>query len=196
MKCSSQRNGARPKSKQEEKKKKQQKMGSTRENGIPKQTRYCFLSHMLSFEQGDMMRAKADALVNAVNAVGVMGKGIALQFKKAFPQNNKEYIDTCKNKELVPGKLLCVWDENLILGRKLIINFPTKVHWRYPSKYEYIEKGLGALKDLIKEKNIKSLAMPPLGCGNGGLDWEVVKKLIEKYLGDSEANILVYSDRI
>ena len=138
-----------------------------------------------------MMQSKVEAFVNTVNTVVVMGKGIALQFKEAFPQNNKVYIDACKNKELAPGKLLSVWDENLILGRKLIINFPTKVHWRHPSKYEYIEKGLVALKDLIKEKNIKSLAMPPLGCGNGGLDWEVVKKLIEKYLGDSKASILV-----
>lgn len=138
------------------------------------------------------MQAKVEALVNTVNTVGVMGKGIALQFKEAFPLNNKIYIEACKNKELIPGKLLAVWDENLLLGRKLIINFPTKVHWRYPSKYDYVEKGLVALKELITEKNIKSLALPPLGCGNGGLDWSIVKSLIEKYLSDSTADIFVF----
>jgi O-acetyl-ADP-ribose deacetylase (regulator of RNase III) len=95
---------------------------------------------MVEFIKGDMLQAKAEALVNTVNTVGVMGKGIALQFKEAFPYNNKVYIDVCKKKELVPGKLLGVWDENLLLGRKYIINFPTKVHWRQPSKYEYIER--------------------------------------------------------
>ena len=109
-----------------------------------------------------MLRAKADALVNTVNTVGVMGKGIALQFKEAFTQNNKIYIEECKKKELVPGKLLAVWDSNLLLGKKLIINFPTKTHWRQPSKYEYIESGLNALVELIKKENIKSIALPPL----------------------------------
>ena len=99
---------------------------------------------MLQFITGDMLKAKADALVNTVNTVGVMGKGIALQFKEAFPQNNKIYIEACKKKELEPGKLLAVWDNNLLLVKNLIINFPTKIHWRHPSKYEYIESGLQA----------------------------------------------------
>ena len=101
------------------------------------------------------MQSGAEALVNTVNTVGVMGKGIALQFKEAFPNNNKVYMDACKKKELVPGKLLAGWDENLQLGRKLIINFPTKVHWRYPSKYEYIEKGLVALRELLQKEKVK-----------------------------------------
>lgn len=113
-----------------------------------------------------------------------MGKGIALQFKEAFPQNNKVYIAACKNKELEPGKLLAVWDSNLLLGKKLIINFPTKTHWRQPSRYEYIESGLQALVALIEKEKIQSVALPPLGCGNDGLDWAIVKPMIIKYLGN------------
>ena len=146
----------------------------------------------LQFITGDMLRAKAEALVNTVNTVGVMGKGIALQFKEAFPQNNKFYIEACKKRELEPGKLLAVWDNNLVLGKKLIINFPTKTHWRQPSKYEYIESGLQALVILIEKENIQSVALPALGCGNGGLDWARVKPLIEKYLGELPLQIIVY----
>jgi O-acetyl-ADP-ribose deacetylase (regulator of RNase III) len=147
---------------------------------------------MLQFQQGDLLHAPAQALVNTVNTVGIMGKGIALQFKEAFPSNYKVYADACKRNELAPGKLLAVEDHNLELGRKLIINFPTKTHWRQPSRYEYIEQGLAALKNLIKEKDIKSIAVPPLGCGNGGLDWDKVKPMITEYLGDLPANVIVY----
>ena len=147
---------------------------------------------MINLQQGDMMQANAEALVNTVNTVGVMGKGIALQFKEAFHNNNKAYIDACKRKELVPGKLLAVWDENLQLGRKLIINFPTKVHWRQPSKYEYIEKGLVALRELLQKESIKSIAIPPLGCGNGGLDWSKVRPMIENSLRGLDAEILIF----
>ncbi len=139
-----------------------------------------------------MMQSGAEALVNTVNTVGVMGKGIALQFKEAFPNNNKAYIDACKKNELAPGKLLAMWDENLQLGKKLIINFPTKVHWRNPSKYEYIEKGLVALRELLEEKKVKSVAIPPLGCGNGGLDWNKVKPMIEKALSGLETEVLIF----
>lgn len=138
------------------------------------------------------MQANAEALVNTVNTVGVMGKGIALQFKEAFHNNHKAYVDACKRKELVPGKLLAVWDENLQLGKKLIINFPTKVHWRQPSKYEYIEKGLVALKELLQKEKIRSIAIPPLGCGNGGLDWSIVKPMIENALSGLDADILIF----
>lgn len=139
-----------------------------------------------------MMQSCAEALVNTVNTVGVTGKGIALQFKEAFPNNNKVYIKACKQKELEPGKLLAVWDENLQLGKKLIINFPTKVHWRYPSKYEYIEKGLVALRELLQKKKIGSIAIPPLGSGNGGLDWNKVKPMIEQALSRLETEIMIY----
>lgn len=147
---------------------------------------------MIEFSKGDMLHADAEALVNTVNTVGVMGKGIALQFKEAFPHNYRVYAAACKNKELSPGKLLPVWDTNILLGRRLIINFPTKVHWRQKSKYEYIEKGLSALKELLEKESIQSIALPPLGCGNGGLEWSHVKNLINKYLGDLSLNILVY----
>lgn len=139
-----------------------------------------------------MMQANAEALVNTVNTVGVMGKGIALQFKEAFHNNHKAYIDACKRKALVPGKLLAVWDENLQLGKKLIINFPTKVHWRQPSKYEYIEKGLVALRELLQKDKIRSIAIPPLGCGNGGLEWSIVKPMIENALSGLDAEILIF----
>ena len=139
-----------------------------------------------------MMQSGAEALVNTVNTVGVMGKGIALQFKEAFPNNNKAYVEACKRKELEPGKLLAVWDENLQLGRKLIVNFPTKVHWRYPSKYEYIEKGLVALRELLQKGKIKSIAIPPLGSGNGGLEWSKVKPMIKQALEGLETEIMVY----
>ena len=147
---------------------------------------------MILLEKGDLLSTDAVALVNTVNTVGVMGKGIALQFKEAFPNNNKAYVDACKNKELVPGKLLAVWDSNLQQGEKLIVNFPTKVHWRQPSKYEYIESGLKALKILIEKEKIKSIAIPPLGCGNGGLDWSIVKGMIIKELDGLDTKIILF----
>jgi O-acetyl-ADP-ribose deacetylase (regulator of RNase III) len=147
---------------------------------------------MIKIFEGDMMQSGAQALVNTVNSVGVMGKGIALQFKEAFPNNNKAYVDACRNKSLEIGKLLAVWDENLQLGRKLIINFPTKAHWRYPSKYEYIEKGLIALRQLIIKEKINSIAIPPLGSGNGGLDWSKVKPMIEEALNGLDTEIMIY----
>ena len=145
---------------------------------------------MLQFLKGNLLDSPAESLVNTVNTVGVMGKGIALQFKEAFPVNNKIYITACKASQLQPGKLLAVKDHNALLGEKLIINFPTKKHWRHPSKYHYIEDGLQALVVLIQEQQIKSIAIPPLGCGNGGLDWVIVKQMIQKYL--SPLPILVY----
>ncbi len=147
---------------------------------------------MIKLVEGDMMLSGAEALVNTVNTVGVMGKGIALQFKEAFPNNNKAYVEACKRKELEPGKLLAVWDENLQFGKKLIINFPTKIHWRNPSQYEYIEKGLVTLRELLQREEIKSIAIPPLGSGNGGLDWNRVKPMIEQALSGLETEIMIY----
>ncbi len=147
---------------------------------------------MIIFKTGDLLQSEAEALVNTVNTVGVMGKGIALQFKEAFPNNNKAYMAACKRGELAPGKLFAMWDSNLHSGRKFLINFPTKVHWRNPSKYEYIEQGLDALRDLLVKENIKSVAIPPLGSGNGGLDWAKVKPMIQAALGDLDVEVLVY----
>lgn len=147
---------------------------------------------MIKFVTGDLLKSDAQALVNTVNTVGVMGKGIALQFKEAFPYNNKVYMETCKNKALAPGVLLPVWDSNLLYGKKLIINFPTKTHWRQPSKYDYISSGLAALKELIVKENIQSIAVPPLGAGNGGLDWMVVKDIIVESLKDLPIEVQLF----
>lgn len=138
-----------------------------------------------------MLEAKVDALVNTVNTVGVMGKGIALQFRKAFEHNYKVYSDACKAGNFHIGELLAVEDQNMD-GKKLIINFPTKEHWKAPSKYEYVEKGLVALAKYLNENNVKSVALPPLGCGNGGLKWEIVKRMIEKHLASVDSDIFVY----
>lgn len=137
---------------------------------------------MINYTKGDLLSSKAQALVNTVNTVGVMGKGIALHFKEMFPNNFTVYAESCKRREMVPGKMLVVRDSNLALGERLIINFPTKVHWRQPSKYEYIEAGLRDLVRVIKEYGITSIAVPPLGCGNGGLDWALVKEMINRAL--------------
>src|SRR6187402_1584473 len=134
---------------------------------------------MITYKTGNLLEAPVEALVNTVNTVGVMGKGIALQFKTTFPENYKVYVDAVKNGSVQLGKVLVV-PVNPIGKVKYVINFPTKGHWRFPSKIAWIESGLKDLKDKIKEQGIHSVALPPLGCGNGGLDWEQVRPLIEK----------------
>lgn len=146
---------------------------------------------MITYQIGNMMEAQTEALVNTVNTVGVMGKGIALQFKERFPNNNKEYIKACKSKNLDIGKLLIV-DETTLEGRKIIINFPTKKDWKHRSAYAYIESGLMALVVELQKGHIKSVAIPPLGCGNGGLDWAKVKPMMEQYLQDLPVDIQIY----
>lgn len=147
---------------------------------------------MLKFTTGNLLDSEAQALVNTVNTVGVMGKGIALQFKNQFPLNNKIYIKACKNGEFNIGDLLVVEEESLLGGMKTIINFPTKTDWRKPSEYGYIEKGLKKLVELIDDKNIKSIAIPPLGAGNGGLEWNKVKAMMEYYLRNINAEVTIY----
>lgn len=148
---------------------------------------------MIQYLTGNLFDSKADALVNTVNTVGVMGKGIALQFKKLFPNNFKSYKDICDKKEFNVGELFITQDQNVITGEKIIINFPTKKHWKSPSEYSYIESGLVELIKVIKEKNIKSIAVPPLGSGNGGLQWYKVKEIINAKLSDVEdCEIYVY----
>lgn len=136
-----------------------------------------------------MLEADTEALVNTVNTVGVMGKGIALQFKERFPMNFKIYANACKKGEMQVGKMLVV-QENTMNGEKLIINFPTKTEWFKKSQYSFIEDGLKDLAKVIEQYNIKSIAIPPLGCGNGGLKWEKVKPMMDKYLGNL-ANITI-----
>lgn len=146
---------------------------------------------MITFLRGNLLLSDAQALVNTVNTVGVMGKGIALQFKNQFPNNYKVYKEYCKKGELKIGQMLVVKDGDLMRER-YIINFPTKEHWKAPSKIEYIEKGLPALKDIIQKHRIKSIALPPLGCGSGGLDWNIVRPMIIDQLSELEAQIFIY----
>jgi O-acetyl-ADP-ribose deacetylase (regulator of RNase III) len=146
---------------------------------------------MIIYKTGNILDANVDALVNTVNTVGVMGKGIALQFKNAFPENYKEYSDAVHRKEITVGKVQIV-AVNGLNGVKYVVNFPTKAHWRYPSKIEWIKEGLKDLRRQIQMFKIGSIAVPPLGCGNGGLDWDDVKPLIIDALSDLEINVYVY----
>lgn len=133
---------------------------------------------MIEYKKGNLLESEAEALVNAVNCVGVMGKGIALQFKKAFPDNFKAYKQACETNVVVPGKMFVV-QTGSIDNPQYIINFPTKGHWRGKSKIEDIRSGLIDFVEIIRTYGIKSVAIPPLGCGNGGLDWRQVQPLIE-----------------
>ncbi|MEP0868602.1 macro domain-containing protein [Trichocoleus desertorum AS-A10] len=132
---------------------------------------------MLQFTTGNILESTAECLVNTVNCEGYMGKGIAYQFKLRFPKNNSEYIKACKSGELRIGKIHYYCEDN-----KLILNFPTKNKWREKSKHEYIHQGLSELIDLIDSLSIKSIAIPPLGCGNGGLNWSDIRPVILEYL--------------
>jgi O-acetyl-ADP-ribose deacetylase (regulator of RNase III) len=147
---------------------------------------------MITYRKGNLPEDGAETLVNTVNTVGVMGKGIALAFKQAFPYNFMVYKDACKNGRLKIGQVLAVRDRNLLLGEKLIVNFPTKTHWRFPSEYSYIISGLKALSAFLIENPVNSLAIPALGCGNGGLDWAIVKPMMEGYLSGLDIEITVY----
>ena len=160
---------------------------------------------MIKYKTGNIFAVDVEALVNAVNCVGVMGHGIALEFKKAFPQNFKAYANACGRKEVQPGRLFVfdlrtptparevscaklqqgqLFDSEADRegGLRYIVNFPTKRHWRDKSRIEDIDSGLEALSQEIKERNIRSIALPALGCGLGGLDWVVVRERIESRL--------------
>jgi O-acetyl-ADP-ribose deacetylase (regulator of RNase III)/uncharacterized protein YwgA len=137
---------------------------------------------MIEYETGDILKADTEALVNTVNCVGVMGRGIALQFKRKFPANFAAYKIACDRKEVVPGRMF-VFPTGLLTNPKYIVNFPTKRHWRGPSKIEDIDAGLVALAHEIAERKIESIAIPPLGSGLGGLHWPHVKARIVAVLG-------------
>lgn len=147
---------------------------------------------MIHFTKGNILESEAQALVNTVNTEGVMGKGIALQFKKAFPHNFKMYQEACKNRSIGIGKLLAIRDESLLGGKKIVINFPTKTTWRKPSEYSYIEEGLKDLISIIDQQNISSIAIPPLGAGQGGLNWEKVKSILKDRLSNVDVDIFIY----
>lgn len=147
---------------------------------------------MIEYKCDDILIEDAEALVNTVNCVGVMGRGIALQFKKAFPENFKSYATACKLSEMQPGRMF-VFETGQLINPRYIVNFPTKRHWRGKSRMEDIESGLKALKHEIRERNIRSIAIPPLGSGLGGLDWIQVRSRIEKELADlDDIRIIVF----
>lgn len=146
----------------------------------------------LELMRGNLLEADAEALVNTVNTVGVMGKGIALQFKKAYPRVYDAYKRACDAGEVEIGKMHVVQTAQ-VSGPRLIINFPTKRHWRGRSKLPDIQAGLEDLVRVLKEWEVKSVAIPPLGCGNGGLEWKAVRPRIEAALGElADTRVLLF----
>lgn len=140
---------------------------------------------MIRYAEGNLLEADVEAVVNTVNTVGVMGKGIALMFKEAFPANFEAYARACEAGEIRTGGMF-VTERKELFGPRWIINFPTKTHWRVRSRMEWIDEGLKDLVRVIREKRITSIAVPPLGCGNGGLNWNEVRPKIAAALGAVE----------
>ena len=151
---------------------------------------------MIQFKKGNILNEKVEALVNTVNCVGVMGKGIALQFKNMFPQNYLAYKKACQNKEIKIGKMF-VYGVQLLGNPRYIINFPTKRHWKEKSRLEYIREGLKDLVTTINKLKIKSIAIPPLGCGLGGLNWNDVKKILQEELKpiSDKVDIIIFTPK-
>jgi len=147
---------------------------------------------MITEARGNLLEADVDALVNTVNTVGIMGKGIALQFKRAFPAMFREYERAAKSRELALGRMH-VWPTQQMTGPRYVINFPTKSHWKSRSKLTDIDMGLDALVATVRELQIRSIAVPPLGCGNGGLDWAVVQPLMMTKLSQlPDVDVIIY----
>lgn len=147
---------------------------------------------MIELTRGNLLEAPAEALVNTVNCVGYMGKGIALQFKQAFPANFKHYEAACHSGDMVPGKMM-IHDNGGLVNPRYIINFPTKRHWKGKSRIEDIESGLSALVADVQRLGIRSIAVPPLGCGLGGLEWRVVRPMIEQaFAGLPDVQVLLF----
>ena len=148
---------------------------------------------MIQNAEGNLLRADAEALVNTVNCVGHMGKGIALQFKQAFPENFAEYAKACKAEEVRPGRMF-IHDTGSMVNPRYVINFPTKRHWRGKSRMEDIDAGLDALVAEVRRLGITSIAVPPLGCGYGGLRWTEVRPRIEAaFAGLPHVTVLLYA---
>ena len=147
---------------------------------------------MIRFTTGDILAEDAEALVNTVNCVGVMGRGIALQFKKAFPANFRVYAKACRRGEVRPGRMF-VFETGTLTNPRFIINFPSKRHWRGNSRIEDIEAGLKDLATVIRQRDIRSIAVPPLGAGLGGLEWSDVRPRIEAALhGFNDLQVVVF----
>lgn len=152
-------------------------------------------STMITYKTGDLLTEDCEAIVNAVNCVGVMGRGIALQFKKIYPENFKAYASACKLGKVEPGRMF-VFDTGRLMSPQYIINFPTKRHWRSKSRMEDIEAGLVALVQEIRERHIASIAIPPLGAGLGGLSWAAVRERIEQALCElTDVRVIVFEPR-
>ena len=134
---------------------------------------------MVEYKTGNLLEEEVDALVNTVNCVGVMGRGIALQFRKAWPENFKAYEAACRKKEVRPGRMF-VFETGQSVSPRYIINFPTKRHWRDKSRIEDIEAGLETLVAVVLARGIRSIALPALGAGLGGLDWADVRWRIDR----------------
>jgi O-acetyl-ADP-ribose deacetylase (regulator of RNase III) len=146
----------------------------------------------IELRTGDILKADAEAIVNTVNCVGIMGRGIALQFKKAFPANFDAYALACKEEAVQPGRMF-IFDTSAFTNPRYIINFPTKRHWKGKSRIEDIDSGLIALARDVQDLGIKSIAIPPLGAGLGGLNWNDVRPRIERALRDiPDLNVLIY----
>lgn len=147
---------------------------------------------MIELDEGNLLEADTEALVNTVNTEGVMGKGLALLFANKYPAMLAAYRRACKAGEVQPGRMN-VYENREMFGPRFVINFPTKRHWRSPSRMEDIEAGLEGLVETIRRFGIRSIAVPPLGCGNGGLDWQTVFPLIQAKLGPlADVKVIVY----
>lgn len=146
---------------------------------------------MIEYRRGNLLEANAEALVNTVNTVGVSGKGIALMFKEAFPANFRAYETASRSGAIQPGSLF-ITERQDMLGPRWIINFATKNHWRSPSRIEWIEAGLASLRKEIVARGIRSIAIPPLGAGNGGLNWNDVRPLIASTLDHLDCTVIVF----
>ncbi|SET32932.1 macro domain-containing protein [Thorsellia anophelis] len=147
---------------------------------------------MIIFKTGNIFTENVEAIVNPVNCVGVMGRGIALQFKQRYTENYKDYVAACNRKEVQPGKMF-VHRNKLLINPSFIINFPTKRHWRNQSKIEDIQLGLKDLIKVIGELNIQSVALPALGSGLGGLNWNEVRIEIQKEMSSlPDVEIIVF----
>jgi O-acetyl-ADP-ribose deacetylase (regulator of RNase III) len=142
---------------------------------------------MIYYREGDLFDSPAQTLVNPVNTVGVMGKGLALSFKERYPDMFAKYKEACDRHLLVPGMLMICR-----VPHHLVLLFPTKEHWRDPSSLDYIEAGLSKFRETYAEKGITSIAFPKLGCGCGGLHWDIVRPVMEKYLVNLPIDVYIY----
>ena len=147
---------------------------------------------MIQLTRGDILQSNAEALVNTVNCVGYMGRGIAAQFKRAWPDNFRGYAAACKRGDVQPGRMF-ISETGRLVGPRWLVNFPTKRHWRARSRMEDIDAGLQALADDVRRLGIRSIAIPPLGCGLGGLRWSDVRPRIERtFAALPEVTVLLY----